>query len=107
MVVSMMVSQIFALIKKYIIKGIIDLPSQPNFEVNDLYEVITVLLGVIVLELICFYTSNIIRTIFMLKKQTPYISQKLFRHLNQKPYPFFVDNYSGKIATSMNVTTKL
>ena len=39
MVVSMMISQVFDLVKQYIIKGIIDLPSNPNFQVSDLYSV--------------------------------------------------------------------
>lgn len=38
----------------------------------------------------------------MVKKQTPYITEKLFKHLNNKTYPFFVDNYSGKITTAIN-----
>ena len=37
MVFSMMISQIFDLIKQYIIKGIIDLPNNPNFQIADLY----------------------------------------------------------------------
>ena len=40
MVFSMMISQIFDLIKQYIIKGIIDLPNNPNFQIADLYKVI-------------------------------------------------------------------
>ena len=38
----------------------------------------------------------------MVKKQTPYITEKLFKHLNNKTYSFFVDNYSGKITTAIN-----
>ena len=75
MLCSMIISQIFDLVKQYIIKGIIDLPSNANFQIGDLYRVILILLGVIVLELIFFYISNITRTIFVVKKQTPYISQ--------------------------------
>ena len=75
MVFSMVISQIFDLIKQYIIKGIIDLPTTNNFQMNDLYKVIIVLLGVIILELIFFYISNITRTIYMVKQQTPYISE--------------------------------
>lgn len=48
-----------------------------NFETTDLYKTIFLLLIVIVLELIFFYISNITRTIHMLKKQTPYISEKV------------------------------
>ena len=73
MVFSMMISQIFDLIKQYIIKGIIDLPNNPNFQIADLYKVIFILLTVIILELIFFYISNITRTINVVKKQTPYI----------------------------------
>ena len=102
MVFSMVISQIFDLIKQYIIKGIIDLPTTNNFQMNDLYKVIIVLLGVIILELIFFYISNITRTIYMVKQQTPYISEKLFNNLDKKGYPFFVNNFSGKISSSIN-----
>lgn len=54
MVVSMMISQVFDLVKQYIIKGIIDLPSNPNFQVSDLYSVAVVLVLIIVLQLIFF-----------------------------------------------------
>lgn len=102
MIVSMIISQALDLVKQYIIKGIIDLPNTNGFQIADLYRVIFILLGVIILELIFFYTSNITRTIYMLKKQTPYISEKLFSNLDKKAYPFFIDNYSGKIASSIN-----
>lgn len=102
MVFSMILSQIFDLIKQYIIKGIIDLPSNPNFQITDLYKVIGILLIVIILELIFYYISNITRTIHMVKKQAPYISKKLFNNLDKKGYPFFVDNFSGKISSSIN-----
>ena len=105
MIGSMIISQILDLVKQYIIKGIIDLPSMDNFQISDLYNVIFVLLIVIVLELIFFYISNISRTIHMVKKQTPYITKKLFNNLDKKTYPFFVDNYSGKISTSINEIT--
>lgn len=102
MIASMIISQALDLVKQYIIKGIIDLPNTNGFQITDLYRVIFILLGVIILELIFYYTSNITRTICMLKKQTPYISEKLFNNLNKKAYPFFIDNYSGKIASSIN-----
>ena len=102
MLCSMIISQIFDLVKQYIIKGIIDLPSNANFQIGDLYRVILILLGVIVLELIFFYISNITRTIFVVKKQTPYISEKLFNNLNNKGHSFFIDNFSGKISSSIN-----
>lgn len=102
MIASMIISQVLDLVKQYIIKGIIDLPNTNGFQITDLYRVIFILLGVIILELIFYYTSNITRTICMLKKQTPYISEKLFNNLNKKVYPFFIDNYSGKIASSIN-----
>ena len=102
MILSMIVSQILDLVKQYIIKGIIDLPSMENFQIADLYKVVFTLLVVIVLELIFFYISNITRTIHMVKKQTPYISEKLFNNLNKKTYSFFTDNYTGKISTAIN-----
>ncbi len=102
MVISMVISEIFDLIKQYIIKGIIDLPTASNFQISDLYKVIIILLVVIVLELIFFYISNITRTIYMVKQQTPYISEKLFKNLDKKGYPFFVNNFSGKISSSIN-----
>ena len=102
MLTGMIISQILNLIKQYIIKNIIDLPSSNNFQITDLYQVITVLIVVIILELIFYYISNITRTIYMVKKQTPYITEKLFKHLNNKTYSFFVDNYSGKITTAIN-----
>lgn len=102
MVFSMMLSQVFDLMKQYIIKGIIDLPNYPNFQIEKLYLVIFLLLVVIILELIFFYLSNIIRNICVVKRQTPYISEKLFHHLNKKSYPFFIDNFSGKISSSIN-----
>ena len=102
MILSMIVSQILDLVKQYIIKGIIDLPSMKNFQIVDLYKVVFTLLVVIVLELIFFYISNITRTIHMVKKQTPYISEKLFNNLNKKTYSFFTDNYTGKISTAIN-----
>ena len=102
MILSMIISQILDLVKQYIIKGIIDLPSMENFQIADLYNVIFILLVVIVLELIFFYISNITRTIHIVKKQTPYISEKLFNNLNKKTYSFFTDNYTGKISTAIN-----
>ena len=102
MILSMVIAQILDLVKQYIIKGIIDLPSTENFQVTDLYHVAFILLFVIVLELIFSYISNITRTIHMVKKQTPYISEKLFNNLNRKTYSFFTDNYTGKISTAIN-----
>ncbi len=102
MIVSMIISQILDLVKQYIIKGIIDLPNMENFQISDLYNVAFILLVVIVLELIFFYISNITRTIHIVKKQTPYISEKLFNNLNKKTYSFFTDNYTGKISTAIN-----
>ncbi len=102
MIGSMIISQILDLVKQYIIKGIIDLPTMENFQINDLYKVIVILIVVIILELIFFYISNITRTIHMVKKQTPYISEKLFNNLNNKTYSFFTDNYTGKISTAIN-----
>lgn len=106
MIFSMIISQIFNLIKQYIIKGMIDLPSNPNFEVNNLYQVAIILILIIILELLFYYISNIVRTIHMVKKQTPYISQKLFSHLNKKSYSFFINNFSGKITSSINEVNK-
>ena len=54
MIFSMIISQIFDLIKQYIIKGIIDLPNNPNFSITDLYKVVFILLIIIILELIFF-----------------------------------------------------
>ena len=71
MITSMIISQILDLIKQYIIKGIIDLPTIENFQISDLCNVIFILLAVIIFELIFFYISNITRTISILKKQTP------------------------------------
>ena len=105
MIGSMIVSQILDLMKQYIIKGIIDLPSMNNFNIGELYKVIFILLGVIILELIFYYISNITRTIHMVKKQTPYISEKLFSNLNRKTYSFFTDNYTGKISSAINEIT--
>ena len=102
MILSMVISQILDLVKQYIIKGIIDLPSMESFQMTDLYKVILVLLVVIILELVFFYISNITRTIHMVKKQTPYISEKLFNNLEKKTYSFFTDNYTGKISTAIN-----
>lgn len=106
MILSMIISQILDLVKQYIIKGIIDLPSMENFQIADLYNVVFTLLVVIVLELIFFYISNITRTIHIVKKQTPYISEKLFNNLNKKTYSFFTDNYTGKISTAINEINK-
>ena len=61
MILSMVIAQILDLVKQYIIKGIIDLPSTENFQVTDLYHVAFILLFVIVLELIFSYISNITR----------------------------------------------
>lgn len=102
MISSMMISQILDLVKQYIIKGIIDLPSKSNFQALDLYKTAVALLGVIILELIFYYISNITRTIHVVKKQTPYISEKLFNNLDRKTYSFFADNYTGKISTAIN-----
>lgn len=35
MVVSMIISQVLNFAKQYIIKGIIDLPNNPNFQITD------------------------------------------------------------------------
>lgn len=102
MISSMMISQVLDLVKQYIIKGIIDLPSNPNFQTADLYKTIITLIVVIILELIFYYISNITRTIHVVKKQTPYISEKLFNNLDKKTYSFFADNYTGKISTAIN-----
>jgi len=102
MILSMMISQMLDLVKQYIIKDIIDLPSNSNFQTTDLYKTIITLLVVIILELIFYYISNITRTIHVVKKQTPYISEKLFNNLDKKTYSFFADNYTGKISTAIN-----
>lgn len=102
MVISMIFSQFFNLLKTYIIKGIIDLPLNSNFQISDLYYTLAILMLVILIEIIFFYVSNITRTIIVVKKQTPYIVEKLFNNLNRKKYSFFADNYSGKIVSSIN-----
>lgn len=45
----MIISQVLDLVKQYIIKGIIDLPSMANFQICKLYKVIAMLsyLGII------------------------------------------------------------
>lgn len=102
MIISIILSQILNILKTYIIKSIIDLPTNPSFKLVDLYHVSLILIIVIIAEIIFFYTSSIIREIIMKKKQTPYIAEKLFNNLNRKKYSFFVDNYSGKITSSIN-----
>ena len=102
MIGSMAISQILDLVKQYIIKEIIDLPNMESFQVNQIYQTIGVLIAVIIFELVFFYISNITRTIHMVKKQTPYITEKLFNNLNKKTYSFFADNYTGKISTAIN-----
>lgn len=102
MLASMIISQILNLVKQYIIKGIIDITSIENFQISDLYNVVFILIGVIILELVFYYVSNVVRTIHIVKKQTPYISAKLFNNLNRKTYSFFIDNYTGKISTAIN-----
>lgn len=102
MIISIIISEIFNLIKQYIIKGMIDLPSNPNFQISDLYQVIGILFFIIFLQLLFNYISNIIRTITVVKKQTPYITEKLFNNLDKKNYSFFADNYSGKISSAIN-----
>src|SRR5574344_524037 len=91
MVISMIFSQFFNLLKTYIIKGIIDLPLNSNFQISDLYYTLAILMLVILIEIIFFYVSNITRTIIVVKKQTPYIVEKLFNNLNRKKYSFFAD----------------
>ena len=82
MIGCMIISQILDLVKQYIIKGIIDLPSMENFQTTDLYKTIIILLCVIVLELIFYYTSNITSRhhifrksylIFWIKKRIPFL----------------------------------
>ena len=102
MFVSMMLSQVCNIIKQYIIKNIIDLPSIPNFDIKNLYYIIIILIAIIIMEIIFFYVSNIIRTICIVKRQSPYITQKLFNNLQNKNYKFFTDNYSGKISSAIN-----
>jgi len=102
MIGSMAISHILDLVKQYIIKEIIDLPNMESFQVNQIYQTIGVLIAVIIFELVFFYISNITRTIHMVKKQTPYITEKLFNNLNKKTYSFFADNYTGKISTAIN-----
>ena len=105
MIISMIISQILDLVKQYIIKDIIDIPSSGNFQINDLYKIIVILLVVIVLEIVFFYISNIIRTIYVLRKQTPYVAEMLFNSLNKKKHAFFTDNYTGKISTAITQIT--
>ena len=62
MIGSMVICQVLNLVKQYMIKDIIDLPSMSNFQIKDLYNVIFILLIVIILELIFFYISNITST---------------------------------------------
>lgn len=102
MIVTMMISQVLSLIRTYIIKNIIDMPNNPSFQISDLYKAAFILIIVIILNIVFYYISNIIRTITILKKQTPYITEKLFNNLNNKKYSFFADNYSGKITSSIN-----
>ena len=82
MIISIILSQILNILKTYIIKSIIDLPTNPSFKLVDLYHVSLILIIVIIAEIIFFYTSSIIREIIMKKKQTPYIAEKLFNNLN-------------------------
>lgn len=84
MMISMLFSQIAILFKQLVIKGLIDLPIKPIFGLNDLTSVIILLVGIIVVELILFYISNIVRTTFVLRKQQPYVSEYLFNDLNKK-----------------------
>ena len=102
MVISMVTSEIFKLLKQYVLKSIIDVPSQVGFKFSDLYIYVGVLLAFYVLELVTYYISNISRCIKVYRKQTPYITEVLFRKINTKTYSFFSDNYSGKISSSIN-----
>lgn len=102
MIGSMIIAQILDILKQYIIKGIIDLPSKENFQLSDLYNVIFILAALIVINLVFFYISSIVRTIYIKRKQTVYITEKLFNNLDKKTYPFFADNYSGKISSSIS-----
>lgn len=102
MILSMIISQILNLVKTYIIKNIIDMPTNPNFQLSDLYKITFILMTIIILEIVFFYISNGLREITIKKKQTPYIAEQLFNNLNRKKYSFFADNYSGKITSSIN-----
>ena len=102
MIISMIISQVFDLLKNYIIKDIIDLPNNPNFQITDLYKISAFLILTILLVFTFRYISNIIRTITIVKKQTPHISEYLFSNLSKKNYAFFVDNFSGKISSAIN-----
>lgn len=111
MIMSMILSQVAILFKQFVIKGIIDLPSKSVFGLNNLLNVVALLVVFLILELIFFYLSNITRTILVPKRQRPYISEMLFNNLKKKKYNFFLENYSGKISSSINEiieeTTKL
>lgn len=102
MIISMIISQVFDLLKNYIIKDIIDLPNNPNFQITDLYKISAFLILTILLVFTFRYISNIIRNITIVKKQTPHISEYLFSNLSKKNYAFFVDNFSGKISSAIN-----
>ncbi len=102
MITFMIISEIFKLLKQYILKDIIDVPTKLGFELHDLYFYIVLILVFYLFELITYYISNITRCITVYRKQTPYITKVLFEQMNRKRYSFFTDNYSGKITASIN-----
>lgn len=102
MIVAMMLAQVFALFRQYILKDLIDLPSQVNFSNKTLLIYVIALLAVFIFETIFFYISNITRCNVVQIKQSPYITERLYNNISKKSYSFFTDNYSGKISSAIN-----
>lgn len=107
MCLSMILDAIIDIMKMYIIKGIVDIPTSPTFQITDLYKVGFIVITLVVLQILFSYIGNIVRTVTIVRKQDPYVAEKLFNHLRNKSYAFFTDNYSGKIQTAINQTIDL
>ncbi|MDO4902340.1 MAG: ABC transporter ATP-binding protein [bacterium] len=103
MAISMILMQVFSASKQFVVKAIIDLPnSAGGFSVEKLYGLIFWLILITVVGLAFFYLSNILRAVVIRKIQEPYIANLLFTDLSRRNHSFFLDNHSGKIASSID-----
>jgi len=83
------------------IREIINMAGRQDFHISTLLWLLGIIMCVFLLEFLFRIISDFARAVWIPRKQQPFITRKIFNDLNKKKYPFFTDNHSGKIASSI------
>ncbi len=87
---AMTATEVFRLLRQYVLKDIIDLPLRDDFQFTDLYLSVVLFLIFYAMDIAAKYSGVMTRQIHIYKKQTPYVTQVLFQQVSQKNIIFSV-----------------